>query len=230
MRIYFKKFLGLTATFFLVWLLIVVSKLFGFDFSLDLTLFSSWIALLIFFDIVVEGYKNRKIIYQRLKSYFHEKKEQHHAKINYVQNKIISAFPLFSGQTGKIMALVLADIYTTGIGTVSFLKKTIFSKYILMLFCLFGILFDIVVITSSVDLVVLTLTGAWALAVRLFKFSGKISVGAALLFLVLSPLFLLLKKDLLAEKTAVWAYMFLLVGTIQMLLENRKEIFGKSEA
>ena len=38
----------------------------------------------------------------------------------------------------------------------------------------------------------------------------------------MTPILILMKNDLVAEKSANWAYMFLLVGVIQMVIENRK--------
>jgi len=37
------------------------------------------------------------------------------------------------------------------------------------------------------------------------------------------PFLLIFKKNLIAEKAAVWAYMFLVVGVIQMMIEYMKE-------
>jgi hypothetical protein len=55
------------------------------------------------------------------------------------------------------------------------------------------------------------------------RFEGRVSVAGALIFLALCPFLLIFKKDPIAEKAAIWAYMFLVVGTIQMFVEYAKE-------
>ena len=71
---------------------------------------------------------------------------------------------------------------------------------------------------------ILFLTGLWILSVFHFKFEGRVSISLALGFLILCPFLLIFNKETIAEKSAVWAYMFLLVGVIQMIIEYiRKE-------
>jgi hypothetical protein len=80
------------------------------------------------------------------------------------------------------------------------------------LFC-FCFLFDLV----------LFLTGLWILAVRHYKFEGRVSIAIALFFLTLCPFLLIFKKEPIAEKAAIWAYMFLVVGVVKeiWLLRSR---------
>ncbi len=86
-----------------------------------------------------------------------------------------------------------------------------------------GILFDIFIFNPTFDLVIFLLTGLWVLSVWLYKFKGRISVTGALGFLITCPILLILKKDLIAEKAAIWAYMFLVVGIVQMVIEFLQE-------
>ena len=102
----------------------------------------------------------------------------------------------------------------------SFLNK---YRFLILIFCGVGILFDIFFLKLTSDFLIFFLMGLWVLAVRYYKFEGRVSVGVALGFLVLCPLLLILKKEAIAEKAAIWAYMFLVVGVIQMLIEVRKE-------
>jgi len=71
------------------------------------------------------------------------------------------------------------------------------------------------------------LIGLWIYLIRLYKLEGRVSILGSLIFLTLCPLLLILGKDSIAEKTAIWAYMFLLVGVVQMLAEYRQEIKNK---
>ena len=103
---------------------------------------------------------------------------------------------------------------------IKFLSK---NKFLILIFCGVGILFDIFFLKLTSDFLIFFLTGLWILAVKFYKFKGRVSVGVALGFLVLCPFLLILKKEAIAEKAAIWMYMFLVVGVIQMLIEVRKE-------
>jgi len=87
----------------------------------------------------------------------------------------------------------------------------------------FGVLFDIFIFDSTRDLVILFLTGLWILTVWLNHFEGRISVAGGLLFLATCPFLLIFGKAAIAEKFAIWAYMFLVVGIGQMIIEYVKE-------
>ena len=76
---------------------------------------------------------------------------------------------------------------------------------------------------ATSDLLILMLTGLWIYLIRLYKFGSRVSVASALSFLALCPFLLILGKDGIAEKAAIWAYMFLLVGVCQMFLEYKNE-------
>ncbi|OQB43715.1 MAG: hypothetical protein BWY03_00626 [Parcubacteria group bacterium ADurb.Bin159] len=86
-----------------------------------------------------------------------------------------------------------------------------------------GILLDIFIFPFTSDVVILILTGLWIGAVVGWKLEGRFSIFAALIFLTLCPFLLIFKKDPLAEKAAIWAYMFLVVGVIQQLIELKRK-------
>ena len=105
-----------------------------------------------------------------------------------------------------------------------FLKAVLTSYFFWLILGIFGILLDIFVLKFTSDLLILFLTGLWILSVFHFKFEGRVSISLALGFLILCPFLLIFNKETIAEKSAVWAYMFLLVGVIQMIIEYiRKE-------
>ena len=96
-------------------------------------------------------------------------------------------------------------------------------KVWILVFTGVNILFDIFVLKFTSDLLILFLTGLWILLVCLFKFKSDVSISLALGFLILCPFLLILGKESIAEKSAIWAYMFLLVGAIQMIIEYIRE-------
>lgn len=96
-------------------------------------------------------------------------------------------------------------------------------RLILLLLTFFGIFLDIFFLKITSSFIVLFLIVFWILSVKLYKFGGRDSVKVALGFLVLCPILLIFNKEAIAEKAAIWVYMFLVVGVIQMMIEVRKE-------
>jgi len=104
-----------------------------------------------------------------------------------------------------------------------FLKAVLTSYFFWLILGIFGILLDIFVLKFTSDLLILFLTGLWILSVCHFKFKGETSIGLALGFLILCPFLLIFKKGLIAEKSAIWAYMFLVVGVVELFVEYLKD-------
>ena len=86
-----------------------------------------------------------------------------------------------------------------------------------------GILLDIFIFPLTSDVVILILTGLWIGAVIGWRLEGRFSILGALIFLTMCPFLLIFKKDPIAEKAAIWAYMFLVVGVIQQLIELKRK-------
>ncbi|MEA2020148.1 MAG: hypothetical protein U9M98_00255 [Patescibacteria group bacterium] len=96
-------------------------------------------------------------------------------------------------------------------------------RYYLLAFTALGIFVDTFFFDFTSDLVILFFIFLWIMASWLFSFEGRVSVGVGLGFLVLCPFLLIFKADFIAEKAAVWAYMFLLVGVVHEIIEFREE-------
>lgn len=101
-----------------------------------------------------------------------------------------------------------------------FLEK---YKFLILFLTELGIFLDIFFFDSTSGLVILLLTVLWIMSIWLYKFEGKISVAGGLVFLTMCPFSLILKKEAFAEKLAIWAYMFLVVGVGQLFIEYLKE-------
>ena len=93
-------------------------------------------------------------------------------------------------------------------------------KYSLVVFL---ILFDCFFITGVYDWIFWAITLLWIISVWKLKLNSGLSFKLALSLLVLSFFFLLFTQQSIAEKTALWSYMFLAVGTIQQLVLVRKD-------
>ncbi len=83
-----------------------------------------------------------------------------------------------------------------------------------------GIFLNIFGLGFVSDLKILFLIALWILAVRLYKFEGKISIAASLMFLVFCLLFLVLNKERIAAKFLIWTYLFFLLGAGQQFLNS----------
>jgi len=103
--------------------------------------------------------------------------------------------------------------------------KLLFNKYKFSILPLTGIviLIDTFFLKFTSSFLILLVVGLWVLNIWLYKFEGRVSIGLALGFLTLCPFLLIFKKNLIAEKAAVWVYMFLVVGVIQLFIENFKK-------
>jgi hypothetical protein len=101
-----------------------------------------------------------------------------------------------------------------------FFKK---YRYWLILLALSSILTEILFLKLSSNLVILFLSFYWILVAKFNKLKGKRSIEIALGLLILCPCFLILKKDAFAEKAAIWFYVFLVIGAVQMVIEYFKD-------
>ncbi len=105
--------------------------------------------------------------------------------------------------------------------------KLIPLRYYLLAFTAVGILVDTFFFDFTSDLVILFLIFFWVICVWLFYFEGRVSIGVGLGFLTLCPFLIIFKAEPIAEKSAIWAYMFLFVGVVQQIIAYRKEQSAK---
>jgi hypothetical protein len=103
--------------------------------------------------------------------------------------------------------------------------KFIFTNYFFWFgLCILGIFLDIFIFKFTSDLLISFLAILLFLSFYRRKFDGRISIKIALFFLILCPLSLIFNEDLRAEKLAIWVYVFSLIGSIQIFIDNFKEI------
>jgi len=102
-------------------------------------------------------------------------------------------------------------------------RKYFLSKEIFLVVFFLGIIFDTFLVSFDSSLVVLFFLFWWLALNIAFKFESRLSIGIALFNLALCPFLLIFKMDSIAEKTAIWAYMFLATGVAQQLIELKKE-------
>lgn len=94
---------------------------------------------------------------------------------------------------------------------------------------LFTIL-DVVFVSQINHTILIVITSVWIFILINFKLDSRISFVASLFFLGLSPFLLIVHLEAFAEKAALWAYMFLLVGTVHQIGEIRKSSPSKKSS
>ena len=214
MKNLFLKYQTASGTIFCLWLLLAIFKKLGFDFGVNLSVFfRTFLFLFVIWLVWVTKIKWSEIN-AFIKKTWIEIKDKFIIETKETQKKIIRFFPLaFLLTIFLLLWQVIKKIF----------KEYVFNQITLLVLVILGILLDIFVFRFTSDLLILFLTGLWILSVYHFKFEGRVSIGFALVFLTLCPFLLIFNKEAIAEKAAVWAYMFLLVGVIQMIIEYIRE-------
>ena len=238
MKSFFSKYTRFLGTIFFLWLCLKIAKIFGFDFAVNLSFFF-WAFLLLSFPLIIWEIKNNwNRICEITKNVILEilTKSKDVQNLRRFRNKFGMTRELGITRDRKTEKHGFFDkIFNAGfIISIIFrfvFKELVFSKKIILPIVIFGIIFDIFIFHSTSDLLILFLTGLWIWSIRIFKFNGRVSIASTLVFLLMCPFLLILNKELIAEKSAIWAYMFLAVGVVQEFVENMRESRkGKGES
>lgn len=199
MKIYYPKAARFLVVIFVSLAVLLITKTFGFDFSLDIPFcFKIWF---IWFSVyfVLELFKNKKEVELRLNQWLDKE-----LGLLAEKKKKVNSFLFF----WTVIKLIF---------------NLIFSKYLFLAVCTVGIYYEIFLLADFSDSLVLFLLIFWLITAKKFSFNSQVSAEIALFFLVLTPIYLISQKELLAEKTANWAYMFLVATVIQFWRESKKE-------
>ena len=105
-----------------------------------------------------------------------------------------------------------------------YFEKYLADRYYIVLFPVTTILFvESFLINNTNDLLVLILTGMVAATMLVYKLESSITIVFALVFLIFTAIFYTGGNQLVAENFAVWAYMLLIVGVFQAILELKSK-------
>lgn len=112
--------------------------------------------------------------------------------------------------------------------TNKFLIKQLIKNFYspVKLIILTAIFIDIFVLKEHLDTNVLFLSIAWIITLAIYRMDGKYSFLLALLFLFFCPFLMIASMNWVAEKSAIWAYIMLTIGTLQSVIESTS-IFEK---
>lgn len=228
MNKFFKKYQQFSGVAILLWLFLELAGKFGLDFRLDLHLFTQVIGLLVLLYLGGEIKIHWRPISRLISNFFLEKKREVIVYTSEVQSRIVKPQSrILQSKMGFRVTFLVALIYSLMIffkrSLTLLFKNYIFSKSALLSLVILGILADILAFKQSSDFYILVFSclGIWS--IKRFRFEGRVSVMAALIFLTFCPFLLIFKQEPMAEKFAVWAYIFLAFGVAQIFIEFLKE-------
>ncbi len=98
------------------------------------------------------------------------------------------------------------------------LRQTITAKFIILFSIILLIIFDLFILTESSIFIILLIMILFFLVSMGFRADKRIGFVVALIFLASCPLFLIFHKNALADRLAVWSFVFFLIGAIHSTL------------
>lgn len=206
---FFSNF-SLFGSFVGIGVILGIIRLLGIDMGIDLVIFFevSFGWLLIFLAIKIkENWARIKFFkpFSFVDGYY----------FSSIQNKKPGDWTDIFRKSIKLIFKILLD-------TIRLIKKIIFSRWALLITFILGIIFDTFFLYFVSDLITLPLTVLWFIIIWVYALKSKVSfLGGTILF-VLCPILMLAQKEIGAEKSAIWAFVFLVAGAIQMFFEEDK--------
>ena len=82
-------------------------------------------------------------------------------------------------------------------------------------------LIDILTVKEIKDVIIVLIAVLWIAGLKIARLEGRFSILTGLVFLMIACLFLIIKIEFVAEKAAVWAFIFLSIGIFQQLKEYK---------
>jgi hypothetical protein len=196
---------------FFLWILLLFLKIFNLKPEINIILFfllSFLLFLIIFF---------RQILFFIISNL---------NKLNYYLNLTKEKVEINSHEASFIIPFFIRESLIFFKGFPVFLKFVLYNDYFWFLLCIFGIFLNIFVFKFTSDLLIIILTGLLILSAYRLKFNERPFIFLSLSLLFLCPFLLIFKKELMAEKAALWVYIFLALGLGQMIIRYIREERG----
>lgn len=103
-----------------------------------------------------------------------------------------------------------------------FFPRYLSDKYYLVLVIPIALFVESFFLRNTYDIGVLIITVFTLFIFLAYKLSSRVAFLFALIFLILTPIFLEFGNELVAENFAMWAYLLLVIGTVQALIELKR--------
>lgn len=110
------------------------------------------------------------------------------------------------------------------------IKKFIVAYQLLFLFfIILGTIIDVFFLKKTSEIMIVLISSFWIIFLYAGRLEGRFSIFIGLAILLTTGFFYALSLEDIAEKTAIWAFVFLSIGVIQQLIENRLAIKNLKE-
>jgi hypothetical protein len=126
-------------------------------------------------------------------------------------------FNFFVSSLPFLLPLLFSMLSMKSILKLSKDRKNLFLQIFTLTLFIYLFLSPLMVVNSN-----LIFLAFWIFLLLFIRLESSVSFLYALIFLCLTPILLLFKKDMIAENFAIWTYYFLVVGTIQSIYELKK--------
>ena len=222
MKSYFGKFRKFLGAFFCLWLLLQGARLFGLHFWIDISLLSRTLFFFILIWVIGEIRANRAKVSPLISQSWLNQRSRFIIQMETIRLGIISFSPkILSSRAGNIIVLPLTFV-VLGIKiirrSVISVGRLIISKKGILFLSILGILVNVFSIDLRSNLLVIPLAGFWIWAAHSWRFKAKVSIISALALIFTCPYFMISGKEQIAQRMAVWVYLFLIIGLIQMCI------------
>ncbi len=109
----------------------------------------------------------------------------------------------------------------------TFMKKfKIFLQNIkmrILAITLIVILIEIIFFAKINDLTILITTALLIIGIRLNRLNEIVLIGIGLVLIIFCPVLLAFKQIFIAERVAIWAYIFLLLGVVKRIIISLRQ-------
>jgi len=220
------KFNSVLETIFLVLAIFLGAKNFlGYDFGLNLDLFSRVFLILFLFWCLLLAIEKRKKIYVFISVLIQKEKNKFHDHLLKNQRKISTPLRLLSlSQEGKVikevfwMCVYLVTVFDYA-GRI--FLKAFFSKYTIFVFFVGSWLINSALLNHYLaDLTLIFMLFFWLLMIYKFKLKEEISYVISFSLLIGCLYYSIKRNNLWAEKFADWLYFFLFFAVVQSLIKK----------
>lgn len=224
MKIHYPKLLRLLQITALLWFILAIAQFVHLNFyvrPLSLFLISLF---LFFYEFILESFKNWIFIRSMLKNQLIKLKRSYVVVDQEVGKKSSRLFR-FLGRY-SLLRLPIVMVFFIISPLILVMKKKIYIKTITFFICGLFILCDIVFGRLTVEWPIIFITLFIIFIIKSYKIPGNIPFLAGIICIALSPFFLIFHKAEMADRSSIWSYILLCIGTVCLLwtsMANKKK-------
>lgn len=113
---------------------------------------------------------------------------------------------------------------------VLFIRKALFNNKLLPSVVLFIVLVDCFFVASTLEIIAFGVADLWIVTIMRNKYKSNTTFILSGIFLIISVPFTYLGESALVNKLSSWSFIFILIGLIQLLFEERVKKIKSSKA